>query len=88
MVSVIVLLVNMIYVIPNTQYFHNGFLVNKADNIIRRYFGWRLVIDGIAYISLFVFVVSNTYSLIYLKLVFYLMGYRLVKVDDLLLRKI
>ena len=74
----------MVYVTPNTQYYHNGFLVTKHEKIIQRYLGWRLIIDAVAYLSLFVFVVSYTYHLIYFKIFFYLMAYRLNKVDDLL----
>lgn len=88
MISLIALFVNMAYVIPNTQYYHNGFLVTKQEKIIRRYMGWRLFLDVVSFISLFVFVVSQTYSVIYLKVIFYLMGYRLYQVDDCLQRKI
>jgi len=87
-ISLFTLLINIVYVVPNTQYYHNGFLVTNQEKIIQKYIGWRLIIDSIAYIALFVFVVSNTYPLIYFKLVFYLMGYRLMKIDDSLQRKV
>jgi hypothetical protein len=62
--------------------------VTNQQKIIQRYFGWRLVSDILGYVSAFVFVVSNTYELIYFKLVFYLMLNRLSQVDDILQRKV
>lgn len=87
-VSLIVLFINIVYVCPNTQYYHNGFLVTNQQKIIQRYFGWRLVSDVLGYVSVFVFVVANTYELIYFKIVFYLMVNRLSQVDDVLQRKV
>lgn len=44
--------------------------------------------DCVGYVSVFVFVVAETYQLIYLKLVFHVMIYRLGKVDEAMQRKI
>lgn len=82
------LFINIVYVIPNTQYYHNGFLVSNQTKIIERYLGWRLALDVLGYVAAFVFVVGCTYELVYLKVVFYLMVNRLSQVDDMLQRKV
>jgi hypothetical protein len=87
-ISLIVLFVNMVYVIPNTQYYHNGFLVSNQSKIIQRYLGWRFALDLVGYVAAFVFVVANKYELVYLKVVFYLLVNRLAQVDDMLQRRV
>lgn len=71
----------MLYVVPNTAYYYHGLLVTNQLKILKRYLGWRFAIDFSGLVVLFVYLVAGIHSLIYIKLIFYLSMYRLLRID-------
>jgi len=62
----------MVYVIPTTQFYENGFLVCRNVDILKKYLNFQFFLDAIAWVVLFIYIIIDNYFLMYLKLIFYI----------------
>ena len=87
-VTLIVLFADMLVVRVNISYYQKGKLICSRASILRKYFRLQLWVDLISNLVLTIYVASGVSSLVYLKFVFYIKVYSLLKVDSAIMHSL
>ena len=77
--------VDMGFVRVNIAYYQKGKLITSRQSILRKYFSLQLWIDLISNLVLVIYLAAGLPSLVYLKFIFYIKIYTLLKVDHAIL---
>ena len=79
---------DMLLIRVNISYYQKGKLITSRASILKKYFSLQLWIDLISNLVLTIYIASGIPSLVYLKFIFYIKVYTLVKIDSAIMHSL